>query len=39
MIQEKRTFLFGISVLSILIILGLIPMIIRYVNGPGAIAK
>ena len=39
MIQERRTFPFGISVLTILVILGLIPMIIRYVNGLGAVSN
>jgi len=39
MIQERRTFPFGISVLSILVLLGLIPMIIRYVNGLGAVSN
>lgn len=39
MIQQKRTFPFGISVLSILVILGLIPIIIRYVNGLGAVSN
>lgn len=39
MIQQKRTFPFGISVLTIIVILGLIPMIIRYVNGLGAVSN
>ena len=39
MIQQKRTFPFGISVLTILVILGLIPMIIRYINGLGAVSN
>jgi Ni/Fe-hydrogenase subunit HybB-like protein len=39
MIQQKRTFPLGISVLTILVILGLIPMIIRYINGLGAVSN
>jgi len=39
MIQQKRTFPFGISILSILVILGLIPIIIRYINGLGAVSN
>jgi len=39
MIQQKRPFPFGISVLTIVVILGLIPMIIRYINGLGAVSN
>jgi Ni/Fe-hydrogenase subunit HybB-like protein len=39
MIQQKRAFPLGISVLTILVILGLIPMIIRYINGLGAVSN
>lgn len=39
MIQERRTFPSGLAVLSILVILGLIPMIIRFVNGLGAVSN
>ncbi len=39
MIQEKRSFPIGTSILGILVILGLIPMIIRYVRGLGAISN
>jgi len=39
MMQQKRRFPFGISVLTILVILGLIPMIIRYINGLGAVSN
>ncbi|MCK4724086.1 MAG: Ni/Fe-hydrogenase cytochrome b subunit, partial [Dehalococcoidia bacterium] len=39
MIQQKRTFPFGISVLGILVILGIIPIIIRYINGLGAVSN
>jgi Ni/Fe-hydrogenase subunit HybB-like protein len=39
MIQQRRTFPLGISVLTILVILGLIPMIIRYTNGLGAVSN
>jgi Ni/Fe-hydrogenase subunit HybB-like protein len=39
MIQQKRTFPLGTSVLTILVILGIIPMIIRYINGLGAVSN
>ncbi|MBA7668924.1 putative Ni/Fe-hydrogenase 2 b-type cytochrome subunit [subsurface metagenome] len=39
MIQQKRTFPFGISILGILVILGIIPIIIRYINGLGAVSN
>ena len=39
MIQQKRTFPWGITVLTSLVILGLIPMIIRYINGIGAVSN
>jgi Ni/Fe-hydrogenase subunit HybB-like protein len=39
MIQQRRTFPLGISVLTILVILGLIPMIIRYLYGLGAVSN
>jgi len=39
MIQQKRAFPLGIFVLTILVILGLIPMVIRYINGLGAVSN
>src|SRR4030042_619830 len=36
MIEQKRTFPLGTSILVILVILGLVPMIIRYLYGLGA---
>lgn len=36
MIQEKRSFPVGTSILSLLVILGLVPVIIRYLYGLGA---
>ena len=36
MTQEKRSFPVGTSILSLLVILGLVPVIIRYLNGLGA---
>ena len=39
MIQQKRKFPLGISVLTALVVLGLIPMIIRYINGLGAVSN
>ena len=36
MIQQKRLFPIGTSILSGLVILGLVPMILRYINGLGA---
>jgi Ni/Fe-hydrogenase subunit HybB-like protein len=39
MMQQKRTFPFGLSVLTLVVILGLIPMVIRYVNGLGAVSN
>ncbi len=39
MIQQKRKFPIGISVLTIVVILGLIPMIIRYMYGLGTISN
>ena len=37
--QQKQTFSSGITALSVLVILGLIPMIIRFVNGLGAVSN
>ena len=39
MIQQRRKFPFGITALTILVILGLIPVIIRYINGLGAVSN
>jgi Ni/Fe-hydrogenase subunit HybB-like protein len=39
MMQQKRTFPFGLSFLTLVVILGLIPMVIRYVNGLGAVSN
>ena len=39
MIQKKRSFPVGISILSALVILGLVVVIIRYLNGLGAISN
>jgi len=39
MMQQKRKFPLGISVLTIVVILGLIPMIIRYLYGLGAVSN
>lgn len=39
MIEQKRRFPWGISILTTLVILGLIPMIIRYINGLGYISN
>lgn len=39
MIEQKRSFPVGITILTALVILGLIPMIIRYINGLGAISN
>ena len=39
MIQQKRKFPFGIATLTIVVILGLIPVIIRYINGLGAVSN
>jgi Ni/Fe-hydrogenase subunit HybB-like protein len=39
MIEQKRRFPLGLSVLTILVILGLIPMIIRYIYGLGAVSN
>jgi len=39
MIQKKRSFPIGTFILSILVILGLAVMIIRYINGLGAISN
>ncbi|MBA7643313.1 putative Ni/Fe-hydrogenase 2 b-type cytochrome subunit [subsurface metagenome] len=36
MMQEKRSFPVGTSILSLLVLLGLVPVIIRYLNGLGA---
>jgi len=39
MIQKKRSFPVGTSILSVLVILGLVTVIIRYLNGLGAISN
>jgi Ni/Fe-hydrogenase subunit HybB-like protein len=39
MIQQKRSFPIGITILTAVVILGLIPMIIRYINGLGAVSN
>ncbi|OGO01414.1 MAG: hypothetical protein A2Y90_01765 [Chloroflexi bacterium RBG_13_52_12] len=39
MITKKRSFPIGTSVLSLLVIIGLVVMIIRYINGLGAISN
>jgi len=39
MIQEKRSFPVGTFILSVLVILGLVVVIIRYLNGLGAISN
>jgi len=39
MIQEKRSFPVGTSVLGILVIIGLVTVIIRYLNGLGAVSN
>lgn len=39
MIEKKRSFPFGTSVLSLLVVVGLAVMIIRYINGLGAISN
>jgi len=39
MIQEKRSFPVGTSVLGILVIIGLVTVIIRYINGLGAVSN
>ncbi|MFC1961851.1 NrfD/PsrC family molybdoenzyme membrane anchor subunit [Chloroflexota bacterium] len=39
MMQEKRKFPVGISILTLIVLLGLIPVIIRYVNGLGAVSN
>ncbi len=39
MMQQKRTFPVGISVLTLVVILGLIPIIIRYMYGLGAVSN
>jgi Ni/Fe-hydrogenase subunit HybB-like protein len=36
LVEQKRTFPIGITVLTFLVILGLIPMVMRYVEGLGA---
>ncbi|MBI2868590.1 MAG: Ni/Fe-hydrogenase cytochrome b subunit [Chloroflexi bacterium] len=36
---EKRTFPFGISILTIMVIFGLIPIVMRYINGLGAVSN
>ncbi|MBM2824344.1 MAG: hypothetical protein HW402_8 [Dehalococcoidales bacterium] len=39
MIAQKRAFPLGISILTLLVILGLIPVIIRYLYGIGAVSN
>jgi len=39
MSQQKRTFPLGTSILTIIVVLGLIPIIIRYINGLGAVTN
>lgn len=39
MMESKRSFPFGIAILSVLVVLGLIPMIVRYIYGLGAISN
>ncbi|MFC1903263.1 hypothetical protein ACFLW9_00030 [Chloroflexota bacterium] len=39
MMQEKRSFPVGTSILSVLVIIGLVTVIIRYLNGLGAISN
>ena len=39
MSQQRRSFPLGTTILGILVILGLIPMIIRYINGIGAVSN
>jgi Ni/Fe-hydrogenase subunit HybB-like protein len=39
MMQQKRSFPIGITVITAVVILGLIPMIIRYINGLGAVSN
>ena len=39
MVAKKRSFPIGTFVLSVLVILGLVTMIIRYLNGLGAISN
>ncbi|NQT04699.1 MAG: Ni/Fe-hydrogenase cytochrome b subunit [Dehalococcoidia bacterium] len=39
MIQKKRSFPVGTSILSVLVILGLVTVIVRYLNGLGAISN
>ena len=39
MITKKRSFPVGISILSLLVVIGLTVMIIRYINGLGAISN
>jgi Ni/Fe-hydrogenase subunit HybB-like protein len=36
LVEQKRNFPIGITVLTFLVILGLIPMVMRYVEGLGA---
>jgi len=37
--QQERSFPLGTTILAALVILGLVPMIIRYINGIGAISN
>ncbi|MFC1985835.1 NrfD/PsrC family molybdoenzyme membrane anchor subunit [Chloroflexota bacterium] len=39
MIQEKRSFPIGTSILGILVIFGLVPIIIRFLHGLGAVTN
>ncbi len=39
MMQQKRPFPIGISILTLVVILGLIPIVIRYIYGLGAVSN
>lgn len=39
MIEQRRTFPWGITILSLVVLLGFIPMVIRFVNGLGAVSN
>jgi len=39
MVQKKRSLPFGTTILTVIVILGLVPIIIRYINGLGAISN
>lgn len=39
MMQQKRKFPIGISILTLVVILGLIPMVIRYIYGLGSVSN